>query len=495
MISNLTPEQLARDGRMADLELLPDESKWIEKHLKLDLLPFWNNPAALGNPIGNFPTLRLNDGSLPTGPKDPRLNGLDTNLVIPEQEYVRSRSRQTYAYGVAYHLTGVENYLHYCKAGVDFLRANALDPQTPLCTKSAFTYYDTSKNIWEPPIAERTSQDLSYSLMGLAMYYYLTRDEDVLTDIISVKDYIFQNYYDDELEWLKWDLQTPGITENYRMELVAVLDQISAYMALITPCLPQNHKSKWLEDLSKFMSRVVRHFYSERCDLFWGRIDKTEFKKYGQRHVDFGHTIKAFWMAYKVGNLLEDSALINFARDGAAKVIDMAYLPPDSHNSWGSWARAFKSNGNIDARKEWWIYAELDQMTANLALNDPVYIDILINTYNYWMEYMVDHKDKEVWHMVRADNTPDMTLPKQHIWKNAFHSFEHTLVGYICSQQFLNKAVSLHFAFNQANVPPRSKILAYNFDGKIRSVVNNGNVILNPKNTNIMEKYIFRDIK
>src|SRR3954468_20825648 len=45
------------------LKALPGGGRWMI-HLNRDLLPFWTMPEALGNPVGNFPTYRCNDGSL-----------------------------------------------------------------------------------------------------------------------------------------------------------------------------------------------------------------------------------------------------------------------------------------------------------------------------------------------------------------------------------------------------------------------------------------------
>ena len=53
----------------SDIDLLPTGPEWVI-HVVEDLLPFWITPAALGDPIGNFPTFRANDGSV-IDPKNP----------------------------------------------------------------------------------------------------------------------------------------------------------------------------------------------------------------------------------------------------------------------------------------------------------------------------------------------------------------------------------------------------------------------------------------
>jgi mannose/cellobiose epimerase-like protein (N-acyl-D-glucosamine 2-epimerase family) len=464
MTPKLRQEELQRDGRAVQFKDLPNAGRWLS-HLKEDLLPFWDTETALGTPVGDFPTFRLNNGEIPTA-DDPRVKDFNPDVVDLEHDYVRAKSRQCYAYGVAYHMTGDVKYLGYAKAGIDFIRQHCLHTvgvPNP-AHKAAYTYWSKTTRQWGPELERRTSQDLAYALMGPALYYYLTRDPDVLSDILAVKNYIFDNYFDSAFEWLYWTLEPPEPEHPYRRELIAVLDQISAYMILLTPILPQPHRDQWKQELQLLASRLIRHFYSQQCNLFWGVIDRTEDKRYGERHVDFGHSIKSCWMLYKISNMVGDSALNIFAREKAATLLEQAFLPPNE--GYGSWARAFNKEGVLDQRKEWWIYAELDQMAANLTLIDPVFSSRLIQTYNYWLTHMVDHEHGEVWHMVNADDTPDASMPKQHIWKNAFHSFEHALVGYICCQHVQNQQITLYFAFSED--PDPGTITPYNFSGKLR---------------------------
>lgn len=80
--------------------------RWKD-HLVNDLLPYWNMPSALGNPIGNFPTYRCND-SLLNNCRELDLNSVDSWIINQtdslKREFIRTRSRQTFFYGVAYHL-------------------------------------------------------------------------------------------------------------------------------------------------------------------------------------------------------------------------------------------------------------------------------------------------------------------------------------------------------------------------------------------------------
>ena len=451
-------QRLQPDRNIAQ-NILPGQI-WMD-HLNKDLLPFWIMDSAFGQPKGNFPTFRCNDGSL-FNPDNPCVELKKAEPWISDnlnKDYTRMKSRQIFLYGVAYHLTGDERMLELAKAGVDYLRNHAIDKNTG----SAISYW--TDGVPGPPILQRTSQDLAYAQLGLAFFYYLTRDDAVLEDIIRLKNYIFINYYNRNRNMVMWVKQNSNITDNIikeseGKELVAQLDQINAYMLLLTPTLTASLQQQWKNDLIKLSEIMISQFYEPKYNLFWGSITNETDKKLGSDHTDFGHTIKTFWMIYQVGKITENKDLINFVERRAPEVLEKAYLKES-----GSWASRMLPDGKLDENKEWWIYAELDQMAATLSLKDPSFVKYLTNTYNYWFKYMVDHKNHEIWHMVIA-NDHSTRYPKIHLWKNGYHSFEHTLIGYITSQAVRRDPIVLYYAFKKE--PQDSAIRPYFFSGRLQ---------------------------
>src|ERR1700722_14109612 len=69
---------------------LPAAAEW-KRHLEQDILPFWQTPAALGNPVGSFPSFRCNDGSLtdPQAPCGEFLSAPDWIRGAVGRQYVR----------------------------------------------------------------------------------------------------------------------------------------------------------------------------------------------------------------------------------------------------------------------------------------------------------------------------------------------------------------------------------------------------------------------
>ena len=67
-----------------------------------------------------------------------------------------------------------------------------------------------------------------------------------------------------------------------------------------------------------------------------------------------------------------------------------------------------------------------------------------------------------------TNKPPAGDLPKQWPWKNAYHSLEHALVGYITGQQLNNKPATLYYAFNNPN--GSGAVQPYFFSGNIESI-------------------------
>ncbi len=444
------------------IERIPMGQRWIQ-HLKEDLLPFWTMEEALKTENGLFPTYRTNKGKLL--PQDPaewpeefQLAKEMKDLIKPDRLYMRAHSRQTYAYGIAYHLTGDARYLDYCHKGVRGI-INAIDGDG-----GVHSFWLRSKGEWGPKRLQRTSQDIAYALTGLGFYYYLTHNAEILDYITKIKNYIFDEYYDPKINLVKWVLEAndDGDDPNQK-ELVSHLDQIYAYMLWLTPSLPEKMQPGWYSTLQLVANIMIEQFFSEKYQLFWGAITSPATKRIGTPHTDFGHSIKTLWLIYQIGKLTDNVSYIDFAKRKAVNIIDGAYIPED-----GSWGRRFDENGRFDNDKEWWGLAELDQTTATLSLVDPSYARYLVTTYDYWFTYMVDRENHEIWHMVDGDtHKPVLKYPKQHSWKSCLHTFEHALIGYLTCQQLKGMEIELYYAFEDEKEIRSGRVNPYFFHGKI----------------------------
>lgn len=276
---------------------------WIN-HLENDLMKFWNKSGAKDMSDGLFPTYLSAKGEklsdLEELPEEIKaaLECDDTKGIIDlENNYVRAHSRLTYAYGIAYHMTGKTEYLELCRKG-----AYALSEAFDSSCGGMYTKKNIKTGEWDSDKNARTSQDLAYGITGMGMYYFLTRDAYILEKIVQAKNYIFSTYYDEEKGYFTW---YPKDVEDNQTQLVAQLDQLYAYMLMLTPCLPEPYKSEWKSDMKNIADILIERFYSEN-NLFWGVVNDTEKMSLGGGHNDFGHSVKTLWVIEKVGQIIDE---------------------------------------------------------------------------------------------------------------------------------------------------------------------------------------------
>jgi len=437
---------------------LPPGTRWLD-HLNNELLPFWTTNTAFGQPFGAFPTTRCDDTTL-YDERTPCPEIQHNSWVSPRQRNLVGLSRQVYGYGVAFHLTGNRTYLDAMKAGIDFIRGHAVDR----VHGGMRVVQNISDGSWGPAPEFRNPQELGCGLLGMAFYYYLTRDADVLKDILAIKNYIFEKYYNQSLGAMQWLPMSHFGWKLNDKRLMAQLEQMNTYLVLLTPLLPEPFESEWKDSLLQLYHAMINHFYSPKDHLFVLYDNGINDKSAATVGADFGHTAKALWMIRWTGIITKNADLVAFAEDNARALLSRAYL-----DDCGCWADGIKKDGSLDLDKSWWIYAELDQLAGTLALRDPTFAQNLPRTYNYWFTHFVDPVYGEVWNGVNGEtNAPDRELPKQWQWKSAYHSFEHALVGYIVAQQLRGDLVTLYYAFRSP--ADLDSVQPYYFSGTVQGI-------------------------
>jgi mannose/cellobiose epimerase-like protein (N-acyl-D-glucosamine 2-epimerase family) len=359
---------------------------------------------------------------------------------------------------VAFHITGDPKYLEWMRAGVTYIRENAVDREG-----GGMRTEREANGEWGPQREYRDTQQLAYGLLGMSFYYYLTRDPEVLEDILAIKKYIFTNYYNPSLDALQWMLASNDSARYDEKHLTAQLDQMNAYLVLLTPILPEPERSEWKQSLEQLSRIMMKQFYSPQQNVMFLTATRPEDTDITKTGTDFGHTIKAMWMIRMAGLLTGKKDLIDFSEQNGPRVLERAYLPES-----GSWAEGLFPGAVVDRDKSWWIYAELDQYAASLAMTNPETSVYLPRTYDYWRTYFVDRTNGEVWNGVYdGSNLPQLGMPKSWPWKNAYHSFEHALVAYITTSQLKGRPVLLFYAF--PSLPGEGELRPYFYSGKVIS--------------------------
>ncbi|MBE9489036.1 MAG: hypothetical protein IMY67_01970 [Bacteroidetes bacterium] len=444
------------------------KTDWIY-HVDSLLMPFWMSDDALGNPRGNYPAYRYPDGRA----IDPA--NLDYKFLVPEyqqfymdntdslrRDFIRVKSRQVYGYCIAFHLTGNEEYLVNAKLGLDYLIKKGVYDDG-----SAVTFWDKEGNA-NPRILQRNTQDLAYALLGPSTYYYLTRDPEILNMVLDVNRFVWKEYYENSelkentklMAFVREDFESDNTQQK---ELLAPLDQLNAYLLLMARIVPDSLSEEFLGKASILAHSMKDNFYSEDYNIFWGRLNK----KGMDGHTDFAHSIKTFWMIHVTAKLTDDKALENFAREGAKKLLETAFIKEN-----GSWASKYIDESlELDRSAFAWHNAELDQMAATLSFEDTSYYSkYLEHTYPYFEKYMIDYENKGTY-WARLEDGEVVKLGFRSGWHMAnFHDLEHALIGYLSTANYYGDDIELHFAFDQNINPENEKVKPYHYDAEVREM-------------------------
>ena len=244
-------------------------------------------------------------------------------------------------------------------------------------------------------------------------------------------------------------------------------------MLLTTTVLDGQAKERWLKEMTMLANTMKSDYYNQDLNQFWGRIDSPEYMKLGQPHVDFGHTIKTLWVMLEMGLRFDNPDLRDLAQSNMPRVFREAYS-----QDYNTWIEKKLEGGKMGTDRIWWLQDELDQAAATLSLNDASYVKYLIPAYHYWFFEFVDQNGKDVWHGLTGEpgQPAKPMLLKAHLWKNAFHDFEHALVGYVTSQAIRGEPVRLYYAFEKQ--PANNMIQPYFYAAKIDKIQNTGEKVL-----------------
>lgn len=407
---------------------------WLRHHRE-DLMPYWDMPAALGEPMGNFPSFRGRNGELLP---DSTNRGLST------------LARGVYGYSVSFLLTGQDRYLTYAKAGIDWIDLHAKDP--------VYGGYYGDLDVDGNPVDRYANKDLfDLAELGLAygMYFNVTRDPAVEDELLAVRDLIFDKYYDAAEHRMKdtltYDMSTEVDTGNNGEDITDLLVPATAVL-LSNAALLSNpaRRAQFKNDLRELVQILIaRHKNTVTANRnnrfwFWGRSER--FLNFNALQTDFGHNLLSYAVIYNANNLFPDRPWDSLSAD-RDRLLSRAW--DDTAARWNQQLRSFVA-GNVEPDSSWWIHDEADQLLATLDLYEGfTHTDQLARSVQTFLDVYVDHDPayparETFWRIERTGLETD--LRKSGIGKNMFHNFEHTLILYLHGQALEGKPATLYYA-------------------------------------------------
>jgi mannose/cellobiose epimerase-like protein (N-acyl-D-glucosamine 2-epimerase family) len=408
--------------------------RWLRHHRE-DLMPYWDMPEALGEPVGNFPSFRGRNGELlPATGNNPN-RGLST------------LARGVYGYSLAFMLTGEERYLTYARAGIDWIDAKAKDP----VHGGYFGLLDASGQPVNP-LANKEVFDLASLGLAYGMYFNVTRDPAVEAELLAVRDLLFEKYYDPVgnrvMDALTYDLATEVDPGNNGGDIT---DLLVPGTALLLPYLEllsdPGRRTQFRDDLRRVTDILItRHKDSESATnpwWFWGRT--LRFGSFGANLTDFGHNIKSYEMIHNANQVFPDRPWTSLAAD---REVLMTRAWDSAASRWNERLRSLLP-GAVERDSAWWVHAEADQTLAALDLtNGFAHQTQLATSAQSFLDVFVDDESPARETFARISRVAaDTDLRKSFFGKNMLHAHEHALIMYLHGRALEGRPARLYYAF------------------------------------------------
>jgi mannose/cellobiose epimerase-like protein (N-acyl-D-glucosamine 2-epimerase family) len=465
-LGNATTSQTMADPLEPAAVVVPEVLKgdtWLRHHRE-DLMPYWDMPAALGVPVGNFPSFRDRAGQL-----DPA----NTNRGLS------TLARQVYGYSLAFMLTGEERYLTYAKAGLDWINTKAKDPVHG-------GYFGELKVDGTPANREANKDVFDLASLGLAygMYFNVTRDPAAEADLLAVRDLLFDKYYDATTnrvkDTLRYDLATEVDTGGNGGDITNYLVPVTAMYLFNTPLLTDPaRRAQFRNDIRLLTQALINRHKGGKNPAgieqppwwFWGRTARVG--NFNALQTDFGHNIKSYEMIYNANQMFADHPWEGLSTD---RTTLLGHAWDAAASRWNQRLRSFQP-GDVELDSAWWMHNEADQTLAALDLNEGfTHIDQLARSAQTWLDVYVDHDPAypgEVF--ARIERTGTMTsLAKATFGKNMLHAHEHALIMYLHGRELEGKPAKLYYAFpSDQALTAVTKPYWFDASGEFREVTGN----------------------
>ena len=423
--------------------------RWL-RHMNDELLPFWSHPDAFGDPVGLFPTSRCNDGALPAvGPECP-----DGKSSVSNRTYMFPLSRQVFAYGAAFHLTGDKRYLDLAQAGLKVLLGPAAIPGG-----GHHDYYVKDADAWGPGDGSLNIQKQLYIMLGPAFLYYLTRDPELFSEIEAMRLNVIDKYFDAETgayHYRRNDRKTKP--KDFRF-LVAGLDQLNTFYALLAPYAPPDAAESWRSEMRLIAKDIENRFYNEAGDVY-EVILSGEDQPAVAPDIQFGHSAKAAWLLAATGAFLGDDAMVERAVKKGERLLVRSFSPET-----GAWR---PGEGDDKSVLTSFSFVAQSQLAHALAISDQSVRKMLIDANAFWFDKFVDHEHGGTFGELTLQGEDfDGAKPKHWRWKSGFHTFDLALFGYLASAGISGAKAELYYGFG--DTPPETPPHPYQFGGDVVS--------------------------
>lgn len=394
-----------------------DGRYWKDQAIN-DILPYWTENA-----------MDRDSGAFITNLDAKWKHGSDSH------KYPSMIGRHIFSYSAAYLMTGNEEYLDIAEQTKDFLLEKAWDSEHG-------GWYDVLNRDGTPAIRTRNMFIQTYALTGLAMYYFVTHDREVLEYIIesdrlletALLDTLNDGYYNVAGE----DWQIIDSNKSFASQVAPVSGYL-LYMYLATGDSVYLQRSRRIMDwVSDRMRDPGSGWILEYFDRNWNMLESDP------DIINVGHNIEVAWMLLRLAMLNGTGEMPETARQ-----LEDSLYAATFRKETGLWLTTLgrKDPGITDDFTYWWIqaYGNMYSLCSYRFSGNKERLDHFIKGAEFWDSYFLDRDNGDTFTSV-CHNGVAKDSTKANPYKTSYHSIEQCLLNYLYLSFWVNhEPVRLHF--------------------------------------------------
>lgn len=361
----------------------------------------------------------------------------------PWDKYPAMISRQVYGFSAAYLLSGDRKYLEVARQGAEYLLEHAWDKQYG-------GWFGVLTQTGEPKDSTKSVDLQLYTDVGLAMYYFVTGDEKVLSYIKEsirirrtfARDKEFGGYY----QVLNRDLTVKDSSKSKHSHY--------GYTGSLLINLSMATRDPEILDFAEELMQISVEKMTDPQEG-WLRGFRTRFDrswKFDPMIVEGKEVISA---GAQLTGALAFLRLYELTGKKLYKQKGVALAEQTTRCAWdsarGGWyddvERMPPHSPRGTPTVSWWIqcYGSFLQLHLYHITGERQHLDRFEKMESFWNRYLMDAKFGGVFMTVSPDGLP-IDSEKAVVWKASYHEMEHALLNYLYLNLYVNhNPAVLHF--------------------------------------------------
>jgi cellobiose epimerase len=368
--------------------------------------------------------------------------------LAPFDNYPAMIGRQIYGFSCAYLLSGNLAYLESARHGVDYLLEHAWDNEYG-------GWYDLLDENGNAKVSTKTVPNQLYTDVGLAEYYFVTKDEKVLSRIKeSIR--IRQTYAKDKknggyFQALARDLSVIDSSKSKHSHY-GYTSSLLLNMMLFTRDKEIQQFAEELEQLS--IERMTDKSYGwfngfpSPNDIKWNPVPR---KINGKDVISAGAQLTACLSLLRMYEITGNNIYGDRGITLGKQLMTSAYDP--TRGIWFDNIEKEPPFAPADTANVWWwlqSYGIFVQLHLFHLTGDAHYLDSFTKMASFWSDHFIDSESGGAFQSVSPAGEVLNTV-KASPWKASYHEMETSLLNYLYLSLYVNhKPAILYFNISEA---------------------------------------------